>query len=78
LAFPAVYPITPQTMNYASAITVGVMILSGIWYIAGAHNHYSGPQPNVDEHTVDRMSVYEEPGLASEERDVKNYSSEKY
>lgn len=48
LSFPAYKPITAQTMNYASIITIGVMICSGIWYALGARKHYFGPRPNTE------------------------------
>jgi len=65
-------------MNYSSVITVGVMVLSGIWYIAGARKHYSGPQPNVDEHAAPlEVSPYEDQKIATDDRDGKDYSPTK-
>ncbi|KAF7329814.1 APC amino acid permease [Mycena kentingensis (nom. inval.)] len=53
-SFPTVKPVTPENMNYASVITVGVMFLSFVWYIAGARRHYKGPTSNItDAHLVD-------------------------
>ncbi|KIY48512.1 APC amino acid permease [Fistulina hepatica ATCC 64428] len=43
-SLPTVLPVTPANMNYASVITVGVMFLSGIWYVLGGRRHYHGPQ----------------------------------
>jgi hypothetical protein len=63
-------------MNYSSVITVGVMILSGLWYIAGAHKHYSGPQPNVDEHDAPapvELSPYEDQKVVMDDREGKDY-----
>ncbi|RDB23394.1 putative amino-acid permease C15C4.04c [Hypsizygus marmoreus] len=48
-SLPTVRPVTAQNMNYASVITVGVMVLSFAWYILGAHKHYIGPQSNLNE-----------------------------
>ncbi|KAF9060665.1 APC amino acid permease [Rhodocollybia butyracea] len=47
LSFPTILPVTPQTMNYASVITVGVMVAAFAWYIIDGHRHYHGPQSNI-------------------------------
>ncbi|KAG5646187.1 hypothetical protein DXG03_004240 [Asterophora parasitica] len=49
-SLPTVKPVTKENMNYASVITIGVMVLSGLWYMLGAHKHYIGPQSNLHEH----------------------------
>lgn len=49
LCFPSYKPITAQTFNYAAPITVGVMLLSGLWYLLHAHRFYSGPRSNLGE-----------------------------
>ncbi|PAV15890.1 APC amino acid permease [Pyrrhoderma noxium] len=46
-SIPTTLPVTKDTMNYASVITGGVVILSGTWYILGAHRHYKGPTSNL-------------------------------
>ncbi|KAI0684048.1 APC amino acid permease [Cytidiella melzeri] len=46
-ALPNYRPVTALNMNYASAITGGVVILSMVWYFAGGRNHYKGPQSNL-------------------------------
>jgi len=46
-SLPTVLPVTRNNMNYAAVITSAVIILSGIWYIAGAHRHYHGPRSNI-------------------------------
>jgi len=46
-SFPTTLPVTPQTMNYASVITVGVMVSAFAWYIIDGHRHYHGPQSNI-------------------------------
>ncbi|KAF9468265.1 APC amino acid permease [Collybia nuda] len=48
-SLPTIRPVTAQNMNYASVITIGVLILSFTWYILGAHKHYIGPQSNLHE-----------------------------
>ncbi|KAF8064061.1 APC amino acid permease [Lyophyllum atratum] len=58
-SLPTVLPVTPSNMNYASVITVGVMVLSGVWYMLGARKHYVGPQSNLHERdtSVDEVIV---------------------
>ncbi|KAG6911061.1 hypothetical protein DXG01_004576 [Tephrocybe rancida] len=51
-SFPTYLPVTKDNMNYASVITIGVLILSGAWYILGAHKHYHGPQSNIPDLTT--------------------------
>ncbi|KIK56143.1 hypothetical protein GYMLUDRAFT_47349 [Collybiopsis luxurians FD-317 M1] len=46
-SFPTTLPVTPETMNYASVITIGVMVLAFAWYIIDGHRHYHGPQSNL-------------------------------
>ncbi|KAF9034498.1 APC amino acid permease [Hymenopellis radicata] len=46
-SFPTVLPVTKENMNYASVITVGVMVLAFAWYIIDGHRHYHGPQSNI-------------------------------
>ncbi|KAF5376052.1 hypothetical protein D9615_007717 [Tricholomella constricta] len=48
-SLPTIRPVTAENMNYASVITISVMVLSGLWYMLGAHKHYIGPQSNLDE-----------------------------
>ncbi|KIL65806.1 hypothetical protein M378DRAFT_161822 [Amanita muscaria Koide BX008] len=43
-SLPTVLPVTALNMNYASAITFGVIILSFIWYVSGAYRFYDGPR----------------------------------
>lgn len=47
-SLPNDLPVTPLNMNYSSVITVGVIVLSLVWYFAGARLHYHGPQSNVE------------------------------
>ncbi|TFK36500.1 APC amino acid permease [Crucibulum laeve] len=54
-SMPTVLPVTPDNMNYASVITVGVIVLAFAWYILGAHKHYSGPQSNIHDDSVEQI-----------------------
>ncbi|CAE6418024.1 unnamed protein product [Rhizoctonia solani] len=47
LALPTIMPVTQLNMNYASVITVGVMVCSLAWYFVGARKHYHGPMSNL-------------------------------
>ncbi|CAE6476917.1 unnamed protein product [Rhizoctonia solani] len=47
LALPTILPVTQLNMNYASVITVGVMVCSLAWYFAGGRKHYHGPMSNL-------------------------------
>ncbi|KAH7910556.1 APC amino acid permease [Hygrophoropsis aurantiaca] len=59
-SLPIAFPVTPENMNYASVITVGVIVLSGIWYILSAHRHYHGPKSNLEStHTPDDEKTYD-------------------
>lgn len=46
-SLPTILPVTRDNMNYASVITVGVVVVSGVWYILSAHRHYHGPSSNL-------------------------------
>ncbi|EJU00873.1 APC amino acid permease [Dacryopinax primogenitus] len=48
-SMPNVLPVTADNMNYASVITVGVIVLSGAWYMIDGHRHYHGPRSNLDD-----------------------------
>ncbi|KAG6334784.1 hypothetical protein ID866_4302 [Astraeus odoratus] len=56
-SLPTILPVTKDNMNYASVITVGVIILSGTWYIFGANRHYHGPISNLDAETKAKLGV---------------------
>ncbi|PCH43180.1 APC amino acid permease [Wolfiporia cocos MD-104 SS10] len=43
---PTELPVTKTNMNYASVITVGIIVLSGVWFVCGGHRHYKGPSMN--------------------------------
>ncbi|KAH0832163.1 amino acid permease [Lanmaoa asiatica] len=46
-SLPTQMPVTAANMNYASVITVGVIVISGLWYLLSAHQHYHGPVSNL-------------------------------
>jgi len=64
-SLPTEMPVSPENMNYSSVITVGVVVLSLVWYFAGAWRHYHGPQSNLassaDSKDVDGVRIDEEP-----------------
>lgn len=41
--WPPATPVSADTMNYSIAVTGGVMILSGVWYVLRGHREYKGP-----------------------------------
>ncbi|KAI5479091.1 amino acid transmembrane transporter [Pseudohyphozyma bogoriensis] len=49
LCLPQEIPVTKNNFNYASVITAGVMILSGIWWFLGGKAFYHGPRNIVEE-----------------------------
>ncbi|ORY24059.1 amino acid/polyamine transporter I [Naematelia encephala] len=55
LSFPTIWPITGQNFNYASVITVGVLLLSLIWYALAGRNYYFGPRSNISD--ADRQAI---------------------
>ncbi|KAG5728278.1 hypothetical protein E4T56_gene19118 [Termitomyces sp. T112] len=67
-SFPTYRPVTKDNMNYASVITIGVMILSGLWWILGAHKYYHGPQSNIHE----LASVQDIAASTTDTEDIKN------
>ncbi|KAI0724668.1 APC amino acid permease [Fomitopsis betulina] len=52
---PTQLPVTKTNMNYASVITIGVIFLSGVWYVCGAHRHYKGPGSNYDDRAASQV-----------------------
>ncbi|KAJ5599033.1 Amino acid/polyamine transporter I [Penicillium hetheringtonii] len=42
--FPQIKPVTAQNMNYTSVITVGLMTLTGLWWIIRGRSEYRGPE----------------------------------
>jgi len=56
-SLPTVFPVTVQNMNYASLITGGVVIFSGVWYIVSGRFYYKGPIPNTTSVATAREEV---------------------
>ncbi|KAJ7447312.1 amino acid transporter [Mycena galericulata] len=43
-SMPAVLPVTPTTMNYASVVFVAFGLMSAVWYMISGRFHYKGPE----------------------------------
>jgi amino acid transporter len=56
-SFPFFNPTTPDTMNYASAVFVGGVLICGIWYLAWGKKHYQGPPAQAEEVERRRSSI---------------------
>ncbi|KIY70063.1 amino acid transporter [Cylindrobasidium torrendii FP15055 ss-10] len=71
-SFPTVLPVTAESMNYASVITVGVIVLAFIWYAADGHRHYQGPLSNLPAaaHSAEQVHHNEESKLDKEDASV--------
>ncbi|GAA5961002.1 hypothetical protein JCM8115_002655 [Rhodotorula mucilaginosa] len=58
LALPTVMPVDQNTMNYASVVTGGVLLISWFWFFAGGRKLYRGPRNVLAEekqiHTVQK------------------------
>ncbi|KAF1988947.1 amino acid transporter [Aulographum hederae CBS 113979] len=62
---PTTVPVTADLMNYASAVFVGVILISMGWYWAWGHKNYEGP-PTVDEDIVEvRRRSEAVPGMST-------------
>ncbi|KAJ5129246.1 uncharacterized protein N7515_005285 [Penicillium bovifimosum] len=42
-SMPTVLPVTAQSMNYASVVFMGFLVISAIWYFIHARKYYKGP-----------------------------------
>lgn len=51
---PTVHPVTAKTFNYSWVITLGVLLLSLIWFYARAHKTYTGPQRDIPSPSLSR------------------------
>ncbi|CAE6472143.1 unnamed protein product [Rhizoctonia solani] len=63
LALPTIMPVTQLNMNYASVITVGVMVCSLAWYFVSARKYYHGPTSNLG-------SNHHAPGEGNTSKDI--------
>ncbi|KAJ7769666.1 amino acid transporter [Mycena maculata] len=43
-SMPAVVPVTPTTMNYASVVFLAFALISAVWYVISGRFHYKGPE----------------------------------
>ncbi|GAA6013862.1 hypothetical protein JCM11491_000449 [Sporobolomyces phaffii] len=57
LALPTIRPVDAENMNYASAVTGGVMVLSFIWFFAGGRKHYTGPRNLIHDDKVTQKAA---------------------
>ncbi|GAA6059145.1 hypothetical protein JCM10212_003892 [Sporobolomyces blumeae] len=57
LALPTIRPVDAENMNYASAVTGGVMILSLIWFYAGGRKHYHGPRNLLHDQKLEQVAA---------------------
>ena len=55
LPFPAALPVSGETMNYASPVFVGVLVLAAINYVVRARKRFTGPiqETSTSEHSSD-------------------------
>ncbi|KAH7909898.1 APC amino acid permease [Hygrophoropsis aurantiaca] len=65
-SLPTEFPVTAVNMNYSAPITVGVIVLSGAWYLLGAHRHYHGPVSNLPKNKADALGEV----LGDEEKEI--------
>lgn len=40
---PTSIPVDLETMNYACVVFVGIVAISGLWYLVWGHKNYVGP-----------------------------------
>ncbi|KAG8760549.1 hypothetical protein FRC14_002790 [Serendipita sp. 396] len=57
LSMPTVLPTNKLIFNYAAPITVGVLLLSTIWYLLSAHKHYKGPMSRPNNPTGEKERI---------------------
>lgn len=74
-SLPTILPVTKENMNYASVITVGIMILAGIWYVLGGYRHYKGPSSNIPH--PENVGAFGDPTNMNEKLGSKGSSKEK-
>ncbi|RMD40297.1 hypothetical protein DV735_g4822, partial [Chaetothyriales sp. CBS 134920] len=55
-SMPAVIPINSQTMNYASVVFAGGMLISLLWYFIWGAKNYKGPPAKDEDEIVRRRS----------------------
>ncbi|GAA5982500.1 hypothetical protein JCM10908_006674 [Rhodotorula pacifica] len=72
LALPTVMPVTQTTMNYASVVTGGVLIISWFWFFAGGRKLYRGPR-NVLAEEKQEHSIQKGDDLVEGKRDTDSF-----
>lgn len=65
-AFPTVLPVTAETMNYASVLAVGVIVLAYIWYFGSARKYYTGPRSNLHDDSIQAVTQEKTPKLSDD------------
>ena len=56
-SMPAALPVTADTMNYASPVFVGFVVISIGWYLVYGRKHYTGPPAKEEEVARRRSSI---------------------
>ncbi|ORY87115.1 hypothetical protein BCR37DRAFT_376507 [Protomyces lactucae-debilis] len=46
--FPVSMPVTPENMNYAVVLLVGIALFAAIYWLLGAKNYYTGPRTSEE------------------------------
>ncbi|GAA5924926.1 hypothetical protein JCM1841_005370 [Sporobolomyces salmonicolor] len=57
LALPTIRPVDAENMNYASAVTGGVMLLSLLYFFAGGRRRYTGPRNLVHDKVQEEQAA---------------------
>lgn len=54
---PSSLPVTAETVNYASAVFVGFVVVASAWYWIWGYKNYAGPPTHEDALLEHRLSV---------------------
>ncbi|KAG0683679.1 GABA-specific high-affinity permease [Pichia californica] len=68
VCFPATKKVDKTDMNYCVVITVGVWLLSLIFFFTYKYKYYHGPKSNLDDEKIEEVSSIEEIALKSIEK----------
>ncbi|ODQ46813.1 hypothetical protein PICMEDRAFT_11781 [Pichia membranifaciens NRRL Y-2026] len=68
VCFPSHKSVTKETMNYCVVITVGVWMLSIIFFFSYKYKYYHGPRSNLDDDTIEVVSSAEEVSYPQDEK----------
>jgi amino acid transporter len=69
VSFPANKAVTKSTMNYCVVISVGVWILSLIYFFVFKYKYYHGPKSNLDDDSIEVVSSAENVIYLPKEKD---------